>query len=63
MADDAKKAAEDEAGSPGGPSVGSSDRVSALEWPADHLVLEARRRGLDAPAALTPATPSLHLVE
>jgi radical SAM protein with 4Fe4S-binding SPASM domain len=41
----------------------AEDRVSALEWPAPHLLSEAHARGIEAPEALVPVIPSRHLVE
>jgi radical SAM protein with 4Fe4S-binding SPASM domain len=41
----------------------AEDRVSALEWPAPHLLSEALARGIEAPEALAPVLPSRHLVE
>jgi len=41
----------------------ADDRPSALEWPALHLWSEARARGIEVPARLTPAAPSRHLID
>ena len=41
----------------------AEDRPSAMEWPAPHLLSEARARGIDAPEALVPVIPSRHLVD
>lgn len=41
----------------------AEDRVTALEWPAPHLLAEARARGITAPAELRPALPSRHLTD
>ena len=41
----------------------ADDRPSAAEWPAPHLLSEARARGIEAPAALTPVIPSRHLLD
>jgi radical SAM protein with 4Fe4S-binding SPASM domain len=41
----------------------AEDRPSALEWPAPHLLSEARARGLEAPEKLEPLIPSRHLLE
>lgn len=39
------------------------DLPHAVEWPALHLLAEAHRLGLPAPATLPMARPSLHLLE
>jgi radical SAM protein with 4Fe4S-binding SPASM domain len=39
----------------------AEDRVSALDWPAIHLLSEARSRGIEAPERLVPVIPSRHL--
>jgi len=39
------------------------DRVSALEWPATHLLAEARLRGIDGPDELRPVKASRHLLD
>jgi len=41
----------------------AEDRVAALHWPTEHLLAEAHRRGISAPAALTPQRPSTHLAD
>ncbi|HOU90197.1 MAG TPA: hypothetical protein PLU22_04085 [Polyangiaceae bacterium] len=41
----------------------AEDRVAALQWPAEHLAGEARRRGILVPSAPQPPRVSLHLVE
>jgi radical SAM protein with 4Fe4S-binding SPASM domain len=41
----------------------AEDRVSAVEWPVEHLLAEAHRRGIDAPLRLEPVTRSRHLVD
>jgi radical SAM protein with 4Fe4S-binding SPASM domain len=41
----------------------AEDRVGAVEWPAPHLLEEARRRGIEAPASLEPVIVSRHLVD
>jgi radical SAM protein with 4Fe4S-binding SPASM domain len=41
----------------------AEDRASALEWPVPHLLVEARRRGIEAPQRLVPAIPSRHLTD
>ncbi|MBI5481002.1 MAG: radical SAM protein [Deltaproteobacteria bacterium] len=41
----------------------AEDRVGAVEWPAPHLLEEARRRGIEAPARLEPVIVSRHLVD
>jgi len=41
----------------------AEDRVTALEWPAAHLLAEARARGIDGPDTLVPRAPSRHLVD
>ena len=41
----------------------AEDRVTALEWPAPHLLAEARARGIDGPDALIPVIKSRHLIE
>ncbi|MBI4858841.1 MAG: SPASM domain-containing protein [Candidatus Riflebacteria bacterium] len=41
----------------------AEDRVTALEWPAVHLLTEARERGIDGPSRLVPALPSRHLLD
>ncbi|MBI5486959.1 MAG: radical SAM protein [Deltaproteobacteria bacterium] len=41
----------------------AEDRPSAMEWPAPHLLSEARARGLEAPEALVPVVPSRHLLD
>ena len=41
----------------------AEDRVTALEWPAPHLLAEAHVRGIEGPAALEPIIPSRHLVD
>ncbi len=38
-------------------------QVNAVDWPAHHLYEEARRRGIDAPEALTPLRQSSHLLD
>jgi radical SAM protein with 4Fe4S-binding SPASM domain len=41
----------------------AEDRATALEWPAPHLLAEARERGIPAPEALVPVVPSRHLID
>ncbi|MBI5499231.1 MAG: radical SAM protein [Deltaproteobacteria bacterium] len=41
----------------------AEDRPSAMEWPAPHLLREARARGIEAPEALVPVVPSRHLLD
>lgn len=41
----------------------AEDHTSALEWPLQHLLSEAHARGIEAPAQITPAVVSRHLVE
>jgi hypothetical protein len=41
----------------------AEDRTTALEWPAEHLLAEARARGIEAPAGLPHVRRSLHLLE
>ncbi len=41
----------------------AEDRVSALEWPAPHLLSEARERGIPAPEVLVPVIKSRHLLD
>lgn len=41
----------------------AEDRVTALEWPAEHLLAEAHARGIEAPESLRPVVPSRHLVD
>lgn len=41
----------------------AEDRVTALEWPAIHLLAEAHARGLTAPLSLRPVIPSRHLID
>lgn len=41
----------------------AEDRVTALEWPAHHLLGEARSRGIPAPESLQPLLPSRHLLD
>jgi radical SAM protein with 4Fe4S-binding SPASM domain len=41
----------------------AEDRVAAVEWPVPHLLTEARRRGIAAPARIEPAVVSRHLVD
>jgi sulfatase maturation enzyme AslB (radical SAM superfamily) len=41
----------------------AEDLVSAVHWPASHLLAEARARGIDAPPEFRPAVPSRHLVD
>lgn len=41
----------------------AEDRVAALEWPAPHLLAEARARGIEAPSSLRPVIPSRHLID
>ena len=41
----------------------AEDRSSALEWPAAHLLAEAKARGIDGPETLAPAIPSRHLID
>lgn len=41
----------------------AEDRVAALEWPAPHLLAEARERGIAAPERLVSVLPSRHLDE
>jgi radical SAM protein with 4Fe4S-binding SPASM domain len=41
----------------------AEDRVTALEWPAPHLLQEARHRLIEAPDSLKPLIPSRHLID
>jgi len=41
----------------------AEDHVTALEWPATHLLAEAHARGIEGPAALYPVVPSRHLID
>jgi len=41
----------------------AEDRVAALHWPAEHLLAEAHRRGIDGPPALVPRRRSTHLLD
>jgi radical SAM protein with 4Fe4S-binding SPASM domain len=41
----------------------AEDCVTALEWPAVHLLEEARARGIEAPPPLQPLLPSRHLLD
>ncbi len=41
----------------------AEDRVAALGWPAEHLLAEAHRRGIDGPPALVPQRRSTHLLD
>jgi radical SAM protein with 4Fe4S-binding SPASM domain len=41
----------------------AEDRSAALEWPASHLLTEARARGINAPEKLVPILPSRHLID
>jgi len=41
----------------------AEDRVAALDWPAPHLLGEARARGIEAPDSLQPLIPSRHLID
>jgi radical SAM protein with 4Fe4S-binding SPASM domain len=41
----------------------AEDRVAAVEWPVPHLLAEARRRGIAAPARIEPVVVSRHLVD
>ena len=41
----------------------AEDRVSALEWPAPHLLAEAHARGIESPPMLEPVVRSRHLVD
>ena len=40
----------------------AEDCVSALAWPAVHLMSEARRRGIEAPEPAPPKHASLHVL-
>lgn len=41
----------------------AEDRVTALEWPAPHLISEAKARGIDCPQSLVPSIESRHLID
>jgi radical SAM protein with 4Fe4S-binding SPASM domain len=41
----------------------AEDRAACLEWPAPHLLSEARQRGIAGPERLVPAIPSRHLID
>ncbi len=41
----------------------AEDRVSALEWPVEHLLAEAHARGIDAPDEIRRVRRSRHLLE
>ncbi len=41
----------------------AEDRIDPVDWPLEHLLAEAHRRGIDAPAELRPLRPSFHSAE
>jgi len=41
----------------------ADEQVDAVDWPAHHLHKEALRRGIDAPAELSPIRQSSHLLD
>ena len=41
----------------------AEERVTAVDWPLDHLLAEAHERGIEAPSEIIPARRSRHLID